>query len=146
MVNYRISPNHLANSRRAQIANFHCLGRWEGWEGFDGFSGCFFRFWGCFGGGNSPKLDVFGGGQVFGGGKSLSFVRFFVDDVFGGDWFVHEFIRRCGVCCSHWFYYFVTTYPLVNYHGKRKWTLWRCISYSKWGLSLAMFLHQRVLQ
>ena len=41
----------------------------------------FFPILGCVGGGNSPKLDVFGGGQVFGGGKSLSFVRFLVDDV-----------------------------------------------------------------
>ena len=29
-------------------------------------------------------------------------------------------------------------------HGNRKWTFWRCISYWKWRISIAMLVHQRV--
>ena len=32
----------------------------------------------------------------------------------------------------------------VNQHGNGKWTLWRWISYWKWGYALAMLVYQRV--
>ena len=38
----------------------------------------------------------------------------------------------------------VYKYPLVNQHGNRKWTFWRCIPYWKWEFSIAMLVYQRV--
>ena len=35
-------------------------------------------------------------------------------------------------------------YPPVISHSNGKSTIWRCISYSKWGFSIAMFVYRRV--
>ena len=35
-------------------------------------------------------------------------------------------------------------YTLVNQHGNRKWTVWRCIPYWKRGFSIAMLVYRRV--
>ena len=37
-----------------------------------------------------------------------------------------------------------SNYPPVNKHSNGTSTIWRCISYWKWGFSIAMFVYQRV--
>ena len=41
--------------------------------------------------------------------------------------------------------YIKTTYPPVIKHSNGKWTLWRYISYSKWGFTIAMLVYWRVI-
>ena len=38
----------------------------------------------------------------------------------------------------------VFVYIPVNQHSNGKWTLWRCITYWKWGYSIAMLVYRRV--
>ena len=49
--------------------------------------------------------------------------------------------RRAG---AMWISKPISDYTPVNEHSNWKWTLWRCISYWKWGYSIAMLVYQRV--
>ena len=54
--------------------------------------------------------------------------------------------EQFGLCPQKkmWPVYITRSYPPVILHSNGKSTIWRCISYSRWGFSIAMFVYRRV--
>ena len=52
-----------------------------------------------------------------------------------------SYSAAAGICV-----YKISTYSPVSKHSNGKSTIWRCISYSRWGFSIAMFVYRRVIQ
>ena len=56
-----------------------------------------------------------------------------------------EFRLTAIVFCKRLANPYLSLYTPVNWHSNGKWTLWRCISYWRWGYFIAMLVYQRVL-